>query len=250
MRNAFAKEVTKLAIKNKKIILLSGDIGNKMFDTLKFKRPRQFYNCGVAESNMMSMASGLGLDGLIPIVYTITPFTTTRCLEQIKIGVCYHNSPVIIIGTGSGLSYAQLGPTHHSLEDISIMRSMPNMIVFCPSDPIEVQLGLREAIKINKPVYIRLGKKGEPNINSLNKKVISFSKANCIKKGNDVCILATGSINNLALEASEKLKEVDIHPEIYSYHTIKLINNNFLKKIFERFRLVFTLRNITTLGIT
>ena len=73
-----------------------------MFDTLKFKRPRQFYNCGVAESNMMSMASGLGLDGLIPIVYTITPFTTTRCLEQIKIGVCYHNSPVIIIELGLG----------------------------------------------------------------------------------------------------------------------------------------------------
>ena len=93
---------------------------------------------------MMSLASGLGLDGLIPIVYTITPFTTTRCLEQIKIGVCYHNSPVIIVGTGSGLSYAQLGPTHHSLEDISIMRSMPNMIVFCPSDPMEVRLGLKK----------------------------------------------------------------------------------------------------------
>lgn len=248
MRNAFADEVTKLALHNNKIILLSGDIGNKMFDKLKKKRPSQFYNCGVAEANMMSLASGLGLDGLIPVVYTITPFTTTRCLEQIKIGVCYHDSPVIIVGTGSGLSYAQLGPTHHSLEDISIMRSMPNMIVFCPSDPIEVRLGLKEAIKIKKPIYIRLGKKGEPNVNDQKLTSLSFSKPLRVIKGSDICILCTGSIISLAIEASCKLKNENIHPEVYSYHTVKPINKNFLNRIFEKFKIVFTLEEHNYIG--
>ena len=248
MRNAFADEITKLSKSNKKIVLLSGDIGNKMFDRLKQNRPNQFYNCGVAEANMMSLASGLGLDGLIPIVYTITPFTTTRCLEQIKIGVCYHNSPVIIVGTGSGLSYAQLGPTHHSLEDISIMRSMPNMIVFCPSDPMEVRLGLREAIKIRKPIYIRLGKKGEPIVNNKKLKSLSFSKPIKIKNGTDICILSSGSIISLAVEAINKLKDKNIRPEVYSYHTVKPINKSFLNRIFEKFRIIFTLEEHNYIG--
>ena len=127
MRSLFAKEITNLAKSNKDIVLLSGDIGNRMFDDFKNTAPDRYINCGIAEANMMSLAAGMSLCGLRPFVYTITPFTTTRCLEQIKIGVAYHNSNVVIIGTGSGLSYAELGPTHHSLEDIAIIRSIPNI---------------------------------------------------------------------------------------------------------------------------
>ena len=97
MRNAFAESLTKLAASNKKIVLLSGDIGNRLFDNLKAISPSQFYNCGVAEANMVGVASGMALCDLLPVVYTITPFTTTRCLEQIKIGVAYHNSDVVIV---------------------------------------------------------------------------------------------------------------------------------------------------------
>ena len=126
MRNKFAEVIVKLARKRDDICLLSGDIGNRMFDDFKKVAPDRFLNCGIAEANMMSMAAGLALSGLRPIVYTITPFTTTRCLEQIRTGVAYHEAPVVIVGTGSGLSYAELGATHHSLEDLAVLRSIPN----------------------------------------------------------------------------------------------------------------------------
>ena len=119
MRNAFARAMTELAEERDDVCLLSGDIGNRMFDRFKEVAPTRFLNCGIAEGNMMSMAAGMGLGGLRPVVYTITPFNTTRCLEQIRTGVAYHEAPVVIVGTGSGLSYAELGATHHSLEDLA-----------------------------------------------------------------------------------------------------------------------------------
>ena len=146
MRNTFAKELTKHAKHRDDIVLLSGDIGNRMFDDFKSNASNRFFNCGIAEGNMMSLASGLGLCNLRPFVYTITPFTTARCFEQIRIGVSYHNSPVTIVGTGSGLSYAELGPTHHSLEDIGIINTIPNINIVAPSDPIELKLQLQKLI--------------------------------------------------------------------------------------------------------
>merc|ERR1711900_29405 len=106
----------------------------------------------------------MALCGLHPVAYTITPFITTRCLEQIRIDVCYQNVPVIIVGVGAGFSYASLGATHHSCEDIAFLRAIPNMHIVCPGDPIEVRLALRAAIELKKPTYLRLGKKGEPVI--------------------------------------------------------------------------------------
>ncbi len=131
VRNAFARVMTELSQERSDVCLLSGDIGNRMFDRYKEVAPTRFLNCGIAEANMMSMAAGMALSGLRPVVYTITPFTTTRCLEQIRTGVAYHEAPVVIVGTGSGLSYAELGATHHSLEDLAILRSIPNLAGVC-----------------------------------------------------------------------------------------------------------------------
>ena len=110
---------------------------------------------------MMGVAAGLAMSKLKPIIYTITPFTTTRCLEQIRVDACYHDVPVIIVGTGSGLSYASLGPTHHSLEDFAIFRAIPNITILAPSDEVELKKCLNEALKLDSPVYMRIGKKGE-----------------------------------------------------------------------------------------
>ena len=181
MRNIFASVVYELALKDQSIVLLSGDIGNKMFDKLKKNCPKQFLNCGIAEANMMSVAAGMALCNLRPIVYTITPFTTIRCLEQIKIGVSYHKVPVIIVGTGSGLSYSELGPTHHSLDDITILKSIPDINILAPCDRLELANYLKEAVKNPWPTYIRIGKKGEPNLNKSSNK-ISIGKANLLKK--------------------------------------------------------------------
>ena len=174
MRNLFQKEITELARNREDIVLLSGDIGNRMFDDFKKVAPNRFINCGIAEASMMSIASGLALSGFRPIIYTITPFTTARCFEQAKISVGYHDANVLIIGTGSGLSYSELGATHHSLEDISIMSSIPNMRIMAPCDPNELRFYIDEALQSSGPTYIRIGKKGEPTITQKSKNIWKF----------------------------------------------------------------------------
>lgn len=218
-----------LAKERDDICLLSGDIGNRMFDEFKKEAPKRFLNCGIAEANMMSMAAGLALSGLKPIVYTITPFTTTRCLEQIRTGVAYHEAPVVIVGTGSGLSYAELGATHHSLEDLAILRCIPNIQVCAPADPCELEAQLVQAIAEEKPTYIRIGKKGEPDIlrDSDN---LGIGKANLLRKGDDVIVLGIGPIISEALEASEKLKKKGTNVGVASMGSVKPLDTKFLKQ--------------------
>ncbi len=201
MRNSFSEEITSLAKKNKKIVLLSGDIGNRIFDKFKKKYPDRFYNCGVAEACMTGVAAGISKIGLHPITYTIATFNTLRNFEQIKLDLCYPNLRSIIVGTGAGLSYSSLGSTHHSLEDIALMRTLPNMTIFCPSDPNEVKKILRSALKVKGPVYIRLGKKNEPHFG--NRKKIGSS--DLILKGSKNLIISVGNILAESIKASKIL---------------------------------------------
>ena len=233
MRDAFAQEIKSLVEKKNNVVLLSGDIGNRMFDQIKKSRPKQFINCGIAEANMMSMASGMALCGMRPVIYTIAPFITIRCLEQIKIGVAYHKAPVVIVGTGSGLSYAELGPTHHSLEDMAITSSIPDLNVLAPVDKVELIFQLREAIESQIPTYIRIGKKGEPTL--LNKNLsYGIGKANIIKEGKDILILSVGPIINEALKAAELLKKDGIDLCVASMGGIVPLDIEFLSDMKSR----------------
>jgi transketolase len=247
MRNQFAKTITELAATDQRIVLLSGDIGNRLFNNYKEVAPNRFYNCGVAEANMMSMAAGLALTGMKPVVYTITPFLTTRCLEQIKIDVCYHNLPVVIVGTGSGLSYANLGATHHSCEDIAIMRAMPNMTVVCAADVVEVEYALKAAMDLKTPVYIRIGKKNEPLIHT-KKPVFKIGKAIKMKEGKDLCIISTGNMLHPAMEVSTMLSENNYAAQVMSMHTVKPLDEEFLTECFDTFQLVVTLEEHNLVG--
>lgn len=240
MRNAFAEEVTKAAEKDPRVMLLSGDIGNNLFNDFKKIASDRFYNCGVAEANMTGVAAGLAMMGFRPFTYTITPFATVRCLEQIRVDVCYHNVPVIIAGTGAGLSYASLGPTHHSCDDIGFMRMLPNMTILCPCDPFEVRAAVHAALKLNSPVYIRLGKKGEPNIHAAQPELI-VGRPITIREGSDVCILSVGNIMPVALDAATILEKEGITTRVDSFHTIKPLNTEVLKSIFEQYAMVVTL---------
>ena len=230
MRNTFAKTINQLALVDKNIVLLSGDIGNRMFDQLKKDCPKQFINCGIAEANMMSVAAGMALCNLRPIIYTITPFTTIRCLEQIKIGVAYHKAPVIIVGTGSGLSYSELGPTHHSLDDIAILKTVPEINILAPSDSLELSQFLEESVKCDLPTYIRIGKKGEPNLNLASNK-ISIGKANFLKEGKDLIILGIGPILSEALEAAKLLSKYGLDIAVASMGSVRPLDSNFLIEI-------------------
>ena len=237
MRNAFADEIFNLAKKNKNIVLLSGDIGNRLFDKFRNKFSNRFYNCGIAEANMTGVASGLALNGFKPITYTITPFNTMRCLEQIKLDICYPDLPVVIVGTGSGLSYATLGSTHHSLEDISILKSLPNIQILCPSDPLEVKKLLRIAVKSKKPVYLRIGKKRE----KIFKKREKFGKLHILVKGKNNCLLNVGPILENVLDASKSLLDSGILNSVYDLRHIRPFDTKKLKEIFRKYNHIYVI---------
>lgn len=247
MRNAFAREITRLATEDPRVVLLSGDIGNKLFDDLKAAAPGRFMNCGVAEANMTGVAAGLATQGFRPFTYTITPFATVRCLEQIRVDICYHNLPVVVVGTGAGLSYMELGPTHHSCEDIGLLRLLPNMSVVCPCDPVEVGLALRAAMTQDGPVYIRLGKKGEPKLHST---VPDFKigKAITLREGDDCCILATGNMVASALEVGRALEAQGISTRVESMHTVKPLDLELLASLKGRYGVVATMEEHSLLG--
>ena len=253
MRNAFADEVTKLGASDPRLVLLTGDIGNKLFDKFKASNGDRFFNCGIAEANMMGVAGGLALSGLRPIVYTITPFTTTRCYEQIRVDACYHDVPVIIVGTGSGLSYAELGPTHHSCEDLAIMRVLPNITVLAPADEVELRQCLRAALKIKGPTYIRIGKKGEPILTEF-RDDFALGRAQTIRAGkatdhlDGVCILSTGTVLPVALAAAEAMEPHGISARVESFHTVKPMDEQKLAEIFSKFSLVATVEEHSRIG--
>lgn len=247
MRNAFAEELTRLAAEDPRVILLSGDIGNKLFDRFKAVDEKRFYNCGVAEANMMGVAAGLALSGLRPFVYSITPFITTRCFEQIRVDACYHHAPVVIVGTGSGLSYAELGPTHHSLEDMAILRTLPGMRVLAPCDSTELRLALRAVLQCDGPTYIRIGKKGEPAIHA-NPPAFIIGEVIVVRPGNDVALLVAGNMMAETLKAAELLAVQGISAEVISVHTVKPLDDSYLQAAALRFRLIVTIEEHGVIG--
>jgi len=248
MRNALASTLTTLGLIDQSIVLLSGDIGNKLFDSFKEKCPGRFFNCGVAEANMTSMAAGMDLCGLRPVTYTIASFVTVRCLEQIRIDVCYHNLPVIIVGVGAGLSYAELGATHHSCEDIAMMRVLSNMTVVCPGDPIEVRLALAAAFKHGGPVYIRLGKKNEPIIHK-DEPDFQIGKGILIREGGkEVCLVSTGNVLPVVMETANLLATHGIEAQVVSMHTVKPLDEWLLEKVFSQCKIVATVEEHSLIG--
>lgn len=237
MRNAFAEIVEEIAEIDPHLVLLAGDIGNRLFDGFKAKYPDRFYNCGVAESSMTGLAAGLAASGLHPITYTITPFNTLRCMEQIRVDVCYPNLPVIIVGTGSGLSYSSLGATHHSLEDIAAMRVLPNMHVLAPADSIEVGLAVKDAVRLGRPTYIRIGKKGEPNVH-VKEPSFEIGKGIDIKEGSGIVFLGVGTMLSIAMESARLMNSEGLSPRVISLHTVKPLDEELLNCLFNDYHTI------------
>jgi transketolase len=248
MRNAFADELTRLGAENPAIVMLSGDIGNRLFDKFRAAHPERFFNCGVAEQNMMGVAAGMAMSGMRPFVYTITPFVTSRCIEQIRTDVCYHEAPVTIVAVGAGLSYSGLGPTHHSCEDIAFLRAMPNMVVVCPGDAWEVRAAMRAAMRQEKPVYIRMGKKGEPLVHAGVPDNFEIGRAITVREGSGACLLSTGNMLPEAISAAETLEKRGISTSVLSMHTVKPLDQGALQDAFAHFALVATLEEHSLLG--
>lgn len=247
MRNAFADEITRIADEDERVVMLSADIGNRLFDKFRENHPTRFYNCGVAEANMISLAAGLASSGLRPVCYTITPFITTRCFEQIRVDVCYHEMPVVIVGTGAGLSYASLGSTHHSLEDLALLRTLPGMSVLAPADSIELRSCLRSAVASDMPTYTRIGKKGEPAVFT-DRQTFEFGRWREVRAGSDACVLAVGNMVSVAIDAAAIAAERGISVKVMSCASVKPLDTAFLDDAWTRFRVIATVEEHGAIG--
>jgi transketolase len=247
MRNAFIKTLIELAEKDENIYLLTGDLGFSILEGFANKFPKRFINCGVAEQNMMGVAAGLALSGKKPYVYSIIPFVTMRCFEQIRNDVCYQNLDVKIVGVGSGLAYGSLGATHHAIEDIAILRVLPNMTILSPADPIETRELVLKSYQVKNPTYLRLNKSGEKILYNLTSQ-IEIGKPSVLKEGQDGAIIATGISVGLGLEVVEKLKEKGYNFKLISLHTLKPIDEKSLLKELVRQKIIFTLEEHNIIG--
>ena len=250
MRNTFAECLTNLQESRKDLLLIYGDIGNKLFDNYKAKNNSKYVNAGIAEASMISIAAGAAKGGLIPIVYTINSFLYLKSIEQIKLDVAYPQLPVIMIGTGGGFSYSELGTTHHSLEDLGMLSTIPNLNILNPADNVEMAASLSWAINSRKPTYIRIGKKGEKTIHTTKLKIQNqkFGPFQIINhKDSTSAILSTGTISYEALEAAEEFNKIK-HIDFWSVPQIKEICPEFISTKLSKYSKIFVIEEHNPYG--
>ncbi|MEW6610911.1 MAG: transketolase C-terminal domain-containing protein [Patescibacteria group bacterium] len=247
MRNAFVKTLTELVHEDPHIMVITGDLGFNVFDEFKVQYPDRYLNIGVSEANMIGVAAGLALEGKIVYVYSIIPFATMRCFEQIRNDLCYQNLNVNIVGVGGGYSYSYFGATHHAIEDISIMRTLPRMTVICPGDPWETSEAVRAVANLPGPTYLRLGKRGEPTVHKPGT-VFTVGKGIIIEEGTDVTLIATSTMLEGASQTVQLLKAKGVSPMLVSIHTIKPLDVKLLRDIAQRLPAIVTLEEHSIFG--
>ncbi len=239
MRKTFIDTLTQLARQDKDIMLLTGDLGFSVFEDFAKEFPNRFINCGVMEQSMISIAAGLALDGKKPYVYSIIPFATMRPFEQIRNDVCYQNLNVKIIGIGAGFLYGAFGSTHHAIEDIAILRPLPNLTILSPADANETKALVLQSYQKSGPTYIRMVK-AEKNLAPTHIKTI-ISKPSIIQTGKDGVLIATGTCVEMGLDIVATLKENGIHLTLISLHTLKPVDEKSLTHTLKKHNRVFTL---------
>lgn len=204
MRAAFARTVTELAGRDPRVLLLTGDLGYMALEPFSDRFPSRFFNVGVAEQNMVGLATGLAESGFIPFVYSIATFASLRPYEFIRNGPIYHQLPVRIVGVGGGFEYGPAGPTHYGLEDIGVMRVQPGITVVSPADHEQTRTALLKTWDLPGPVYYRIGKDDKTTVPGLGGE-FELGRAQLIRRGGDILIVAMGSIASEAAGAAEAL---------------------------------------------
>lgn len=246
MRFEVVKNIYEAALRDKKIHFITGDLGHIHAEDFEKNIPGQYLNGGLAEQNIIAVAAGLALSGMKVFVYSIVPFITLRCFEQIKVDVCYQNVDVTIVGVGDGFSFGPYGGTHHSIEDIAIMRALPNMKIICPGTPYEAGILTREAIRLGGPTYIRISRGKELNLER--EYPLQFGKAAVIRPGEDATILVSGPIIFEALRAADILDKEGVDLEVVNMHTVKPIDEELVRDRAIKRKAVFTLEEHSIIG--
>ncbi len=248
MREAFVNTLLEEARVNPDLYLLTADLGYTVFEKFQSEFPSRFINVGVAEANMMGCAAGLAAAGRLPVVYSIANFCALRPFEQIRNDICFPNHNVKIVGVGAGLAYGIAGFTHHATEDIALMRSIPNMTILCPADPVETGLSTRAMLRRPGPAYLRLSKKGEPVLTQ-NSSDFEIGQARVLREGDDVTFFGCGIILGNVLECASRLsRSHGIEASVVNLHTVQPIDREAILRFAKRTRWVLTVEEHGRVG--
>ncbi len=226
MRNAFIDRIIAGCDLRDDIFILSGDAGLGVFDDFRTRRPDRFLNMGVAEQNTISFAAGLAMTGFRVIIYNIAPFVLYRCYEQVRNDICYQELPVVLVGTGSGITYAPMGMSHYAVEDLGLVQTMPNLVTLSPMDPIEARAAADFALDCASPVYVRLAKRGEPCYSRAASPDITIPQI--VREGSGTAIVFHGSISVEVMAAAAILREQGCCPLLLSVPTVQPLASGHL----------------------
>jgi len=252
MRQTCVNMVYELAKRDDRVVFIGSDLSPGLLAGMKRDYPDRWYMEGVSEANVIGMAAGMALEGYLPYVNTIATFITRRCYEQVAIDLCLHDLPVRLIGNGGGFVYAPLGPTHEAIEDMAIMRALPNMTVVAPADAEEMKRFMAVTPEWPHPIYIRLAKGGDEVVTAPENGFV-IGKAVLLREasgggGKPVLLVGTGVATTQALHAAEMLAGEDIPCHVLHMHTVKPLDVAALQKLAADARLVVTVEEHTVIG--
>lgn len=248
-REAYGKALAALANTNENVVVLDADL-SKSTKTADFKAvaPEKFFNMGIAEGNMMGVAAGLSTCGKVPFVSTFAMFAAGRAFEQIRNSICYPKLNVKVCATHAGLTVGEDGASHQAIEDISLMRSVPNMVVINPADDIETEAAIKAVAEMEGPCYVRLGRMAVSRVNDEANYNFVIGKGITLAEGSDVAIIATGIMVEAALEAKEELAKEGINARVINIHTIKPIDEELIIKAAKETGVIVTAEEHSIIG--
>jgi len=250
MRNTFVKTLTNLVQNDPKVIVLTADMGFGVFEEFQANFPDRFINTGVAEANTAGIAAGLALSGYTVFFYAQATFATMRCFEQIRLDIASNNLNVKIVGTSAGFNLSQYGVSHYAVEDIALMRLLPNMTVLCPGDLYEAELVTIAAYKIKGPAYIRISRSNSGPDQKIHQSKPRFKIGHPIllSRGKNAALIATGSMLFLAQQVVKTLKTKGLSVSLISMPTVKPINARVVSQFLKNKKIIFTLEEHTIIG--
>ncbi|MBO0350653.1 transketolase [Phormidium pseudopriestleyi FRX01] len=247
MRKSALNYVHKLAQQDERVVFIGSDLGPGVLEAMKQEIPDRFFMEGVSEQHIIGMAAGLAMEGFIPFVNTIATFLTRRCYEQVALDLCLQNLPVRLIANGGGVVYAPLGPTHLAVEDIGILRTLPNMTIIAPCDADEMNRLMPQTIDWPHPIYIRLAKGGDPIV-SKPEYGFKIGQAILLREPDAGLFVSTGVMTQMALEAAQKMEQSGLDCGVLHIHTIKPLDRVTLSHWLPKVKGVVTVEEHTRIG--
>ena len=247
MRQTALDMVHELARQDARVLFIGSDLGPTTLAGMREEFPDRFFMEGVSEQAIIGMAAGLAMEGFIPYVNTIATFLTRRCFEQVALDLCLHNLPVRLIANGGGLVYAPLGPTHLAIEDFALLRPLPNMTIVAPADADEMRRFMAATIEWPGPIYVRLGKGGDPVI-STSEHGFAIGRAILHRQPGRVLICSTGIMTKYALDAADLLSARGIKAGVLHLHTIKPLDTAAIRELAGSVEVLATLEEHVAVG--